>query len=259
MKRDKRLQIILNLVDEQEHVEVETLAEHFDVSAETVRRDLNTLSEQGLIRKVHGGAVKFQSAQENLLSSRMNHNLAQKISIAQYAAQYVDPGDSLFLNSGSTNVIFAKELTKLVDNLIIITNSFSIANEFWNKGEGHHRIYLLGGEYSGTEMDVIGSTTVDQIRQYRADHAFLTVGTVSAIHGFMDYRIEAAHVIHTMAQQARRTTVLADSSKFGQTALVTAFSLPEAYRLVTDSLPPEGLTHALDKAEIRICVTNPIG
>lgn len=259
MKRNKRLQAIHNLVDEHEHVEVETLAEQFDVSAETIRRDLGTLSEQGLIRKVHGGAVKFQTGQENSLSSRMNHNLAQKISIAQYATQYVDSGDSLFLNSGTTNVIFAKELTQRVDNLIIITNSSIIANEFWSKGEKHHRIYLLGGEYNGNEMDIIGSAAVDQIRQYRADHAFLTVGTVSATHGFMDYRIEAAHVIRTMAQQSRRTTVLADSSKFGQTALITSFDLAEAYRLITDSLPPDGLAHELDKAETRVHVTNPVG
>ena len=256
MKREKRLQAILSLVDEQEHVEVEALAEHFDVSSETIRRDLGTLSEQSLIRKVHGGAVKFQTGQENSLSSRINHNLTQKISIAQYAVQYVKSGDSLFLNSGTTNVIFAKELTKRVDGLIIITNSSIIANEFWNKGEQHHRIYMLGGEYNGREMDIIGSTAIDQIRQHRADHAFLTVGTVSATQGFMDYRIESAHIIRTMAQQARRTTVLADSSKLGQTALVTIFHLAEAYRLITDSLPSDSLSHALDKAETRICVSN---
>ena len=259
MKRDKRLQAIFNLVDEQERVAVEELADHFHVSAETIRRDLGTLSEQGLIRKVHGGAVRFQTGQENSLSSRMNENLDQKISIAQYATRFVDSGDSLFLNSGSTNVIFAKELSKVVDDLIIITNSSTIANEFWNKNQKRHRIYLLGGEYNGDEMDIVGSETVDQIRQYRADHAFLTVGTVSTTHGFMDYRIEAAHVISTMAQQARRATVLADSSKLGQTALITSCDLEDVYRLVTDNLPPEDLSYELDKAQTRVYVTNSIG
>jgi DeoR family glycerol-3-phosphate regulon repressor len=259
MKRDERLHSILTLLDDQERVEVETLADHFDVSAETIRRDLATLSEQGLLRKVHGGAVKFQTAQENALTSRAHHNQAQKISIAQYAAQFVDSGDSLFLNSGTTTAVFAKELTKLVDGLIIITNSPVIANEFWNKGESNNRIYLLGGEYNGTEIDTVGSSVIDQIRQFRADHAILTVGTVSATQGFMDYRIEAAHVIRTMAQQARRTTILADSSKLGRTALVAACTLPEVHRLVTDSLPPDGLAQALDDAGTRLHVTNPVG
>lgn len=259
MKREERLQEILTLLDDQERVEVDTLAEHFDVSAETIRRDLSTLSEHGLLRKVHGGAVKFQTAQENALPSRTFHNLAQKVSIAQYAAQFVDPGDSLFLNSGTTTASFAKELAKLVNDLTVITNSPVIANEFWNKGDSNNQIYLLGGAYIGTEIDTVGSMTLEQIRQFRADHAFLTVGTVSSTQGFMDYRVEAAYVIQTMAQQARRTTILADSSKFEKTALVTTFELRQVHRLVTDSLPPDSLAKGLDAAETRVYVTNPIG
>lgn len=259
MKREERLQKILTLLDDHERVEVDTLAEYFDVSAETIRRDLGTLSEQGLLRKVHGGAVKFQTAQENALPSRTHHNLAQKTSIAQYAAQFVDPGDSLFLNSGTTTTVFAKELAKLVDSLIVITNSPVIANEFWNKGESNNRIYLLGGSYTGTEMDTGGSITLEQIRQFRADHAFLTVGTVSSTQGFMDYRVEAAYVIQAMSQQARRTTILVDSSKFEKTALVTTFELEQVHRLVTDSLLPDSLSQAFDVAGTRVYITNPVG
>lgn len=259
MKRDERLQEILNLLDDQEFIEVDTLAEEFDVSAETIRRDLGTLSEQGLLRKVHGGAVKFQTAQENSLPSRTYHNLAQKISIARYAAQFVNSGDSLFLNSGTTTAVFAKEITKLVDNLIIITNSPVIANELWDKGESNNQIYLLGGAYIGAELDTVGSMTLEQIRQFSADHAFLTVGTVSATQGFMDYRVESAYVIQSMAQQARRTTILADSSKLEKTALVTAFELNHAHRLVTDSLPPDSLSQALDVAGTQLHVTDLVG
>lgn len=249
----------MSLLDERGHVEVEELASHFDVSPETVRRDLSTLSEQALLRKVHGGAVKFQTAQETSFTLRIQDNLPEKTSIATYAAQFVKPGDSLFLNGGSTTAVFARKITQLVDGLVIVTNSPFVANEFWNKGESNHRIYLLGGDYDGAEMDTVGITVIEQIRQFQTDHAFLTVGTVSATQGFMDYRMETAQVINVMAQQASRPTVLADSSKLGRTALVTACGLADVDRIVTDSLPPDDLAQALDRTEARLFVTEPVG
>jgi DeoR family glycerol-3-phosphate regulon repressor len=259
MKRDQRLQAILSLLDERGHIEVDELALHFDVSPETVRRDLSTLSEQALLRKVHGGAVKFQTAQETSFTMRTQHNLSEKLSIAEYAAQFVNSGDSLLINGGTTTAVFARKIAPLFNDLVVITNSPLIANEFWNRGEGNHHVYLLGGDYNGAEMDTVGTTVIDQIRQFQTDHAFLTVGTVSTTQGFMDYRMEAAQIIRTMTQQTQDVTVLADSSKLGRAALVTACGLDDAHRVVTDSLPPDDLMQALDKAGIHLCVTQPIG
>lgn len=256
MKRQERLQAILTLLNDHEHVDVGMLAENFDVSAETIRRDLGVLSEQGLLRKVHGGAVKFQTAQENSLPLRTHHNRSQKISIAQYATQFVHSGDSLFINSGTTTAVFAKELARRIDNLIIMTNSPVIANELWNKGESNNQIHLLGGSYVGTELDTVGSMTIEQIGRFRADHAILTVGTVSATQGFMDYRAEAAYVIRAMAEHAHSTTILADGSKLDKTALVTAFELGKAQKLITDSPPPESLAQAMDAAGVLLHVAS---
>lgn len=259
MKRDKRLAAILVLLDETGHVEVDQLADHFDVSPETIRRDLSTLSEQALLRKVHGGAVKFQTAQETSFTMRTQHNLAEKTSIAAYAAQFINPGDSLFLNGGTTTAIFARQIAQQLNDLVIITNSTLIANELWNKGENNNQIILLGGTYDGAEMDTVGAVVLEQIRQFQTDHAFLTVGTVSATQGFMDYRVEAAHVMQAMVQQAQRATVLADSSKLGHTALVTSCRLGDAHRLVTDGLPPENLARALETAGTRVYVSESVG
>lgn len=256
MKRHQRLHTILSLLDDNGHVEVDALAEYFDVSAETVRRDLSTLSEQALLRKVHGGAVKFQTAQETSFTMRTQDKLAEKTAIAECAAQFVKPGDSLLINGGSTTGVFAGKITHLVDHLVIVTNSPYIANEFWNKGENNHKIYLLGGEYNGADMDTQGINVVEQIRQYKTDHAFLTVGAVSTTQGFMDYRIEVAQVIRTMIQQTSRVTVLADSSKLGHTALVTICDLAAVHRLVTDSLPPDDLMDALDQAGTRVHIAD---
>jgi DeoR family glycerol-3-phosphate regulon repressor len=248
MKREKRFRSILTLLDEQGRVNVEELAAYFDVSPETIRRDLSIMSEQGLLRKIYGGAVKFQAAQENPFALRTQHYAVEKALIAQYAVRFVEAGDTLFLNAGTTTTIFARELVKRVNHLIVITNSPQIAHEFWNNGHTQHQIYLLGGFYNGAEMETLGNDVVDEIRQFHADHAFLTVGAVNATQGFMDYRVEVAHVTKNMANQARRSTVLVDSSKLDQMALVTACSLDMVDRLVTDSPPSDFLANALQEA-----------
>lgn len=248
MGREKRFRTILTLLDEQERVNVEALAAHFDVSPETIRRDLSTMSEQGLLRKVYGGAVKFQSAQENSFALRTQQSAIQKTLIAQYAVRFVKPGDSLFLNAGTTTTIFARELVKHLDELIVITNSSQIAHEFWNNGQSRNQIYLLGGQYNAAEVETLGGMTVEQIRQFHADHAFLTVGSVNAAQGFMEYRVELAEINRAMAAQAQLATVLIDSSKLDRMALVTSCTLEMIDRLVTESPPSDTLAQALKEA-----------
>ncbi len=256
MKREERLQATLTLLDDKGQVDVDELAVYFDVSPETVRRDLSTLSEQALLRKVHGGAVKFQTAQESSFTARTQHNLVEKALIAEYATRFVNSGDSLFINGGTTTSAFARALTRQFDDLVIITNSPFIANEIWNNGQSNNRIWLLGGQYDGKEMDTTGAAVVDQLHQFHADQAFLTVGTVSATQGYMDYRIELAHIIHTMVQQSRRTTVLADNSKLGQTALVTACGLQAVQQIITDAAPPIELAQALEQADSQLHIAS---
>lgn len=252
MKRQNRFRTILSLLDERERLNVEDLAAHFNVSPETVRRDLSAMSEQGLLRKVYGGAVKFQSAQENSFALRTKQYAEQKMVIAQYAARFVQQGDSLFVNAGTTTAIFARELVKLVDNLIVITNSPQIAHAFWNNGQSKNSIYLLGGDYNGAETETLGGTVVEQVQRFHVDHAFLTVGSLNAAQGFMDYRMESAEINGAMAKHAQRTTVLIDSSKFDQMALITTCTIDEIDRLVTDSPPSDTLSAALKKAGTQV-------
>ena len=185
---------------------------------------------------------------------RVKQYTAQKTLIAQYAARFVQPGDSLFVNAGTTTTIFARELVKSVDHLIVITNSPQIAHEFWNNGQSANSIYLLGGDYNGAEVETLGSTIVDQVRRFHTDHAFLTVGTLHAVQGFMDYRVETAEMNRTMVKQTQRATVLIDSSKLDQMALITACDLDTIDRLVTDSPPSDALAAAVLKAGTQLYI-----
>jgi len=254
MKPSQRQEEILKILDQQERATVEHLAEFFEVSHETVRRDLSTLYDRRLIRKVHGGAEKAQTASEASLEVRAQFNHEQKAAIAQAAAALVSPGDSLFINSGTTTVAFARALQQS-GKLTLITNCSAVAHEIW-QDDSSHKIYLLGGEYDGNFTDTYGSLTIEQVRLFQADHAFLTVGAVDASIGLMEYRVDTAHLTRAMIEQARYVTILADSSKLDQVALAKICALADIDRLITDARPPADLLEALEDAGVDLHIVS---
>lgn len=252
VKRDERLAEILLLLDQHERIEVDHLAEQFAVSPETIRRDLSTLSERGLLRKIHGGAVKFQTAQANAFTLRSHSAQPEKNLIARYATQFIDAGDSLFINAGTTTVIFARHLARVVEGVTVISNSALVANELWNQGVRRNFVYLLGGYFNGEDVETVGAMVIEQLERFRTDQAFLTVSAISGKQGFMDHRVETAAVTRRMVEQAQQVTVLADSGKFDLTALVTSCNFSDVHRLVTDDLPSQAVMEALEEAEVEL-------
>lgn len=259
MKREKRHIRILELLDQRERLEVDELAETFDVSVETIRRDLTTLSEQGMLRKVHGGAVRFQTAQERTFSLRTEVNRAAKVSISAYMLRFIDPGDSLFINAGTTTAIFAEQAAHALDDLTVITNCATVAHTMWGGGETGHKVFLLGGAYSGIDTETSGPLLHHQLRMFQADHAVLTIGALSAANGPMEYRVEAAEIVRIMMEQAHKRTLLIDYSKLERTALVRIGDLTAMHRVITDRLPPEPMQAALDEAGVELHVTGLVG
>ena len=254
MKRDERHTLILERLYYQDSVSVDSLAKEFNVSLETIRRDLTALADAGSLRKVHGGAVRFQTAQEDTFALRSQVNRAAKQAIGQYATTFINSGDSLFINAGTTTAIFAEYLTDK-ENLTIITNCASVANTAWHDGNNNHKIYLLGGAYNGVDTETNGSMVIEQIRLFQADHTFMTVGAVNAEQGVMEYRVEAADIIRAMMQQSRRATVLVDSTKLGKTTLAKICELHEIDRLVTERPLSENLQRSLKTNNVEIHVT----
>lgn len=254
MKRDERHSLILERLYHQDSVSVDDLAAVFDVSLETIRRDLTALADAGLLRKIHGGAMRLQTAQEDTFALRSQVNRAAKQVIGQYAATLVNSGDSLFINAGTTTAVFAEYLVDK-ENLTVITNCASVGNTIWHDGNTTHDVFLLGGKYNGIDTETYGSMVHQQIRMFQVDHTFMTLGAVNAEQGCMEYRVEAAEIIRTMIQQSHRTTVLADSTKLGSTTLVKICDLSEIDRLVTEAPLSENLNMALVDSDVDVHVT----
>jgi len=248
---EQRRREILIAVDRRQRVTVDELAASLRVSKETIRRDLTVLSERGLLRKVHGGAMNVQTAAESAFDKRVRQQRAEKQAIAARAAALFEPGDSLFVDAGSTTAVFASDLARR-SGLTVITNSVEVATRIW--GGGDNEVYLLGGRYSGEVSETLGPLVLELIGRFRADHAVLTVGAVDPMQGFMDYNVDEATVAQAMIRQARSVTVLADHTKLGRAALVKVCGPEAVARLVTDSAPDAELQTVLDRAGIETVV-----
>lgn len=255
MKPEERRERIAALVREASRMSVEDLASLLDTSRETVRRDLALLSEQGVLRKVHGGAVPAQTALESPLGDRRATARAEKIAIAKAAAALFEPGDSLLVDAGSTTVYFAEALGR-VGVFTVITTCVLVASELW-AAPNRSEVYLTGGRYFGEGHEVLGPLVVEQIQRLHADHAVLAIGAIDGRGEFMDFNPDEAFVARAMIASARHTTVLADSSKLNRHALFKVCEASQVDRLVTDRLPDPALVNLLESAGVEIIVAEP--
>lgn len=244
---------ILELARQQSELKVEDIASRFGVSRETVRRDLAQLDAQGLLRRVHGGAQKPQTAAEAPFRERLIENADAKERIARTTARLFQDDDTLMIDTGSTTQALARELARR--RLMIITNSVGVAQNLYGSGS-IARVHLVGGEYRGETGEVLGSVALDQIRQYRADHAILTVGAIDAAGGFMDFDVEEAMVARAMIRQSEQVTVIADHSKFGRVAMAQVCPLDGVARVVTDRPPNPIMAEALRSAGVEVHVAD---
>ena len=250
MNPSERRNEIVNIIRERKRAYVDELADLLHISRETIRRDLTALEQLGKVRKFHGGATLPMVTGEGPFRERMGENVLAKVAIAGQAIQLVQPGETLFIDTGSTTLYFAERLGEK-DNLTIVTNSAEIARI---TAEGHtsNQAFLLGGEFHADNRQTVGPITIEQIRAFRAHHAVLTIGALDGRTGIMDFNINEARIAQAMIRQAESITILADASKFGRIASFKVCDLDRVTTLVCDRLPDEPLAHQLDEAGVRV-------
>lgn len=250
MRPSERQTAIADLVWQRNRVSVDSLATQFSASPETIRRDLAILARIGKIQKVHGGAVLPRMAEEGPFAERMRCNVAEKRRIAASALPLISPGETLFVNTGSTTLLFADELAGLHD-LTVVTNSAELARVL-SSGNSTCRIFLLGGAYHGYNRETCGSIAIEQLGRFRADRAVLTVGSVEATAGIMDYNPDEAEMARAMMRLAGSVTLLADSSKFGKLAPFTVAGFDAIDCMVCDEVPDGPLAASMAREHVEI-------
>lgn len=234
-------------------VRISDLAERFGVSTETIRRDVDALSSQGLVDRTFGGASARPMGVQPTFGERDRAYIAERERIADRAAALIQPGEVLMIDAGSTTTQLARRLAVDSQDLTVLTNSYSVATAL--SSGASIRIVLCPGDYVHREAGVYGAETLEFLRRFRANKAFLGAGGLAA-DGVMDVNTAASWVKRVMMQQSDQSFVLVDHSKFDVRLLSVVAPLRSFHGVVIDRAPPHGLREALTEAGVAIHIAD---
>jgi DeoR family transcriptional regulator, fructose operon transcriptional repressor len=254
MYAEERQQAVAQLVTAEGRVSVAAIAAQFDVTTETVRRDLSVLERMGLVRRVHGGAVPATAlaAIEAGLGERDQANTDAKDAIAHAAVALLPAADgTVLVDAGSTTNRLAGALPRDL-RLTVVTHAVPIAARL--AGGATVDLHLLPGRVRATTQAAVGADTVTALDRLRVDVAFLGTNGISVGHGLSTPDREEASTKRAMVAAARRVVCLADSSKVGAEAPVRFAELAEVDVLVTDAGIASADRTALEKAGVEVVV-----
>lgn len=249
IRKTERQQQILAELRLSPHVRISELAERFGVSTETVRRDVDLLSEQGLVARAYGGAAAAPMGVQPSFGERNEAHLEERLRIAERAALIVHPGEVLMIDAGSTTSQFARRLAVVARDLTVLTNSLPVASAL---GSNHTiDVILCPGDYSPAEAAVYGIETITFVQRFRANRAFVGASALS-VDGPMDANRSASAVKRAMLAQADARYLLVDHSKFNQRKLSLVGPLSAVDAVVTDRGPDGVLLAALAEAGVEV-------
>lgn len=248
MYAEERQQAIADLLSLRGRLSVAELAAEYDVTTETVRRDLSLLERAGIVRRVHGGAVPAEALTvlEAKVDDRDRARASEKERIARAALELLPrTGGSILLDAGTTTARLAALLPRDLA-LTVITNAVPIAARL--AGMANIELHLLPGRVRSTTLAAVGESTVDALRVIRTDVAFLGSNGLTVGHGFSTPDPSEAAAKRAMVRAAQKAVVLLDSSKVGREHTVRFAELADVDVVVTDDgISPrdlDELTHA---------------
>jgi len=254
MYAEERQQAIARLVNQRGRMSVNQLAREYDVTTETVRRDLSTLERMGLVRRVHGGVVPPASLSliEAGLRERDQVNTETKERIARAAVEQLPPpGGTILLDAGTTTSRFASLLPP--DHaLTVFTHGVPIAARL--AGQRHIDLRLLPGRVRRTTQAAVGADTIAALSHLRVDVSFLGTNGITADHGLTTPDPDEAAVKRALIESGRKVVALADASKFGIETAVRFAVAGEIDVLVTDGDVSPTDRRALSKAGVDVVV-----
>ncbi|MDO4975734.1 MAG: DeoR/GlpR family DNA-binding transcription regulator [Eubacteriales bacterium] len=242
---------IVKIVNQHQKIEVSKLSDLLGVSQVTIRKDLDFLEEEGLLAREHGYAL-IKNA--NDINTRLTVNYDVKLDIATKAAEMVQNGETVMLESGSTCALLAEQLAKLKKDVTIITNSAYIAIRI--KDLPIRKVILLGGEYQKEYQGMVGPLIRKCAKEFYVDKFFVgTDGFIPDV-GFTCDDLMRVETMRYMAGSANRMIILADSTKFEQKGVVIQSTFNEIDTVCTNSATSDTALNILKKNNINILLTD---
>ena len=247
LRKKERWERILREVEVRPHVRIADLATLFGVSTETVRRDVEALSEKGLISRSFGGAAAAPMGAQPPFGERNRSLVEERARIGRYACGLVEPGEVLMIDAGSTTHQMAVVMAATCRDLIVLTNSLAIAAALGQNAT--IEVIVCPGNLNGREAAVYGTETVDFLARYNADKTFIGASGVSAT-GITDANRDAVAIKRRMIARGRKSFLLADHSKLQRQFVAEIAPLADIEGFLTDQEPDETLRQALSRSGV---------
>ncbi len=250
---DERQAEIARLVEERGRARVTELAEVFGVSSVTIRKDLDTLTDQGRIIRTHGGAIAPRVRGQDLaydVRDRMQQ--PEKAAIGRLAATRVNDGESIIVDASTTSLYLARELLKRTpgQSLTIVTNSIRLAMESAVRPD--ISVLLMGGRVRGRSLSLVGQLGDGVLRRVNVQKAFVGAAGFTADEGLTETTEEEAQIKRAMVAAAREVYALVDNSKWGRVASATFCRPEEVTGVFTDAGAPEEMLEGLQGMGIEV-------
>jgi DeoR family transcriptional regulator of aga operon len=252
VKKEERHSTIIELLNAEGQLNVSELAERLGVSEMSIRKDLNHLSDVGMLLRTYGGAIAQQrSNMEMSLLEKQNKNLAEKSIIGKLTASLISNGQSVMLDSGITTQQVAKNLLGH-ENLTVITNGLNILNTL--AGHPNITLYTVGGEITSSSYTIMGSDAEANFQKYYAGTCVISVDGVDAERGLTSRNQLEANITRILLEHAERKILVTDYSKIGQIALIPLSPLTGVDTIVTDDKAPESFIKRAEELGIKVCI-----
>lgn len=246
----ERLEQILHIVQEQQHVRVTELSERLGVSEPTIRRDLKKLESMGRVRREHGGVSAVEVAlAEPPVPQRSIENREEKQLIGRAAASLIKDGETIFLGSGTTTLEVARALEGK-KNLTVITNALNVAYQL--AGNENITLIITGGVVRHSEFSMIGHIVEQTLKDLRADKAIISMRAISLHDGLTNMNPLETMTDRVIVQCAREVILVADHTKFGKVATSIVAPLTTVHKIITDEQTPLDMLEKLRALGIQV-------
>jgi DeoR family glycerol-3-phosphate regulon repressor len=244
---------LLDTVREAGSMSVDALAQRFEVTLQTVRRDVGLLAQAGLLARFHGGVRVPGSTTENIgYAQRQRLNESAKERIAQAVARRVPDDCSLILNIGTTTEAIATALVRRRKRLRIITNNLNVAAIVADRPD--FEVIVAGGVVRSRDRGIVGEATVDFMRQFRVDIGLIGISGIEVDGTLRDFDYREVKVARAIVEASRQVWLAADHSKFNRPAMVQLAQLDEIDLVFTDRAPPEPFERLVADAGVELVV-----
>jgi DeoR family glycerol-3-phosphate regulon repressor len=245
---------IVELVRRQGFVSIESLAQRFAVTPQTIRRDINALCKQAVLQRHHGGAAMASSVENLAYLDRQVLCIEEKRRIASLVAQHIPDQASLFINIGTTTEEVAKALLRHQE-LRVITNNLHVAALLSQKPD--FQVIIAGGQVRNRDRGIVGEAAIDLIRQFRVDYGVIGISGIDHDGTLLDFDYQEVRVAQAIMANSRQVYLVADHTKIGRNALVRLGGIDEVDAFFTDAEPPEPLRRRLEAGDVALFVAQP--